>query len=609
MIRIYVCLLAIIGLSVSINAQSDTLSLPEIKITGKLLKDFSTQQNTTIFSDTQKKATPVGLVNLLQTQANISMRENGKGGVASPSFRGTTAAQTAVVWNGININSPLLGQIDFNLMNTSDFQEIVVKSGGGSSLFGSSAIGGSIHFNSILENKKLSLHQLSILGSSFDTYHANHQWAMGKEKWSFQSALSYNQSQNDYPYIGFDGTNENGQFQNLSENFSAGYQLTNRLKMNYHAYFFNGFRHFSGTITSVGKSKYKNTDSRQLLEAIYNIKPHKKWQSKLALLMENFQYFEDFNFERTSTGGAKTVLNRHEYFHQINKKMSWHAQAEYNYQWTQGSQIAFAHRYSGAVAAAYKHQLTKTINYEGSLRYEKTDIYDVPLLYGVQAKWQPIKFYALRLLHSKNFRVPTFNDLFWPGSGNLNLKPEQSLQFDIAQDFKYKNWQLTLNYFHNQMTDMIRWLPNNQGFWQPINTQAVNINGFESRIKWHKNFHATYLNAEVQYSYTSSEDQETSKQLTYIPFHRFTGQTQINYKNWQLMGQYLFNGAVFTNASHTDFLKENGLTNLFLSYDFQKILPIMLQFQVMNLENQFYQNVASRPLPGRHYQFILNYKL
>lgn len=609
MTRIYACLLAVAGLSVSINAQSDTLSLFEITITGKLVKDYSTHQNTYVFNDAQKKATPIGLVNLLQTQANISMRENGKGGVASPSFRGTTAAQTAVVWNGININSPLLGQIDFNLINTSDFQEIVIKSGGGSSLFGSSAIGGAVHLNSTLAENKPSQHQLSFLGGRFDTYHANHQWAMGKDKWAFQSALSYNQSQNDYPYIGFDAKNENGQFQNLSANFSVGYLWHKKLKLNYHGYFFDGLRHFSGTITSIGKSKYKNTDSRQLLDVIYTMNKQKKWQSKLALLTENFQYFEDFNFDRTSNGGAKTLLTRHEYFEQINNKMSWHAQAEYNYQWTRGSQIAYADRHSGAFAAAFKHQMTNTVNYEASVRYEKTDIYKAPWLYGFQAKWQPKKFYALRLLHSKNFRVPTFNDLFWPANGNIDLKPEQSLQFEVAQDFNFKNWQLTFSYFHNNMTEMIRWLPNSLGLWQPFNTQAVEINGFESRLKWQKKFDIIAINTELQYSFTSSEDQETSKQLAYIPFHRLTLQAQINYKNWQLMGQYIFNGAVFTNASHTDFLKEYAFTNFFLTYDFQRILPLSLQFQVMNVENQFYQNVASRPLPGRHFNFILNYTL
>ena len=74
--------------------------------------------------------------------------------VSSPSFRGTTAQQTAVVWNGININSQLLGQTDFNTVSTRGYNSIAVKAGGGSVVYGSGAIGGTIHLNNDLKFKK-----------------------------------------------------------------------------------------------------------------------------------------------------------------------------------------------------------------------------------------------------------------------------------------------------------------------------------------------------------------------------------------------------------------------------------------------------------------------
>jgi iron complex outermembrane receptor protein len=48
--------------------------------------------------------------------------ENGLGMVSSPSFRGPHCK--AVIWNGININSQLLGQTDFNTITTQDFNSI-----------------------------------------------------------------------------------------------------------------------------------------------------------------------------------------------------------------------------------------------------------------------------------------------------------------------------------------------------------------------------------------------------------------------------------------------------------------------------------------------------
>lgn len=604
-LRIYAYLLVIIMFCASSYAQQDTLSLNEITITEKLLKDFSSHQNTKILSSENQKSLPIGLSQLLNTEASIALRENGKGMVASPSFRGTTAAQTAVIWNGININSTLLGQVDFNLLNASDFQQIAVKSGGGSSLYGSSAIGGSIHLNTQLFHDKPASQKISLMAGSFDTYHLNHQWRMRKNKLAFQSALSYTRSENDYPYIGFNNKNENGQFQNISGQWSLGYQFNERFKLQYHAHLFKGYRHFSGTLSTLGRSKYKNLDSRHLLDLGYLSRKGQSWHSKFAFLIEDFQYFEDFNFDLTSNGIAKTLLHRQEFLQPINDKMSWHAHAEYNYQWVEGSQMSFAQRHTAAFATAFKHQLFKNLDYDLGLRYEKSTFYTSPLLYSFQSKWQPVKSYAMRLIHSKNFRIPTFNDLFWPGSGHVNLKPEESLQFDLSNDFIFKNGQLTFTYFHNQMTDMIRWLPNLNGLWQPINTQAVEINGFEGKFQYNQSFNQFFTKLDLQYSYTSSKDLETNKQLIYVPFHRVTSQLTSTYKNWQLIYHLQFNGAVFTNGSNSDFLKEYALSHVFLSYNFEKYLPINLQFQMMNIENRFYQNVLSRPLPGRHFNFIL----
>lgn len=607
-LRLITFFMGFIVFCASIYAQQDTLSLSEITITEKVLKDFSTHQNVKVISSQIKNAIPIGLTQILQTESAISFRENGKGMVASPAFRGTTASQTAVIWNGIQINSTLLGQVDFNLLNASDFQDIVVKSGGSSALFGTNAIGGSIHLNSKLNFNQTFNQNINVLGGSFDTYHVNHQMKIGGKNTAFQSSVSYNQSQNDYPYIGFDNKNENGQFQNLSTNLSFVQQLSDKLKLNYYAYLFNGFRHFSGTLASIGRNKYKNLDSRQLIDLSYQTSKGKIWQNKLAFLTENFQYFEDYQYDRTSHGDAKTFLFRQEFFNPINDKITLLAQAEYNYQWTEGSSIRFAERHIGSLSSSVKYQFNKSLDVDFALRKEKSSIFSSPFLYSFQTKWQPKSYYALRLVHSKNFRMPTFNDLFWPISGNVELKPEESLQFDLSQDLFFRNGQLTLTYFHNQMTDMIRWEPNQTGFWQPINTQSVEINGFESKFRWQNNYNQLFTRFDLQYSYTSSKDLTTQKQLVYIPFHRFTTQLFLNYKSWDLNYQFQFNGHVFTNASHSDFLKEHAFSNVFLSYHFVKYVPIKIQFQIMNMENKFYQNVINRPMPGRHFNVVLNFK-
>ena len=115
------------------------------------LKTFSNTQTVSVLKDSVISRSTSSLTNLLNYNSGVYFKENGLGMVSSPSFRGTTAQQTAVTWNGVNINSQFNGQTDFNTINIRNFDDVTVRSGGGSALYGSGAIGGSIHLNNQLK--------------------------------------------------------------------------------------------------------------------------------------------------------------------------------------------------------------------------------------------------------------------------------------------------------------------------------------------------------------------------------------------------------------------------------------------------------------------------
>jgi outer membrane cobalamin receptor len=128
-----------------IFAQQDSISLKEVIVTDSQLRQFSKTLSVQKLNDSVIAANGPSLTSLLNYNSVIHFKENGYGMVSSPSFRGTTAQQTAVVWNGININSQFNGQTDFNTITSNDYDATNIRAGGGSVIFGSSAIGGSIH--------------------------------------------------------------------------------------------------------------------------------------------------------------------------------------------------------------------------------------------------------------------------------------------------------------------------------------------------------------------------------------------------------------------------------------------------------------------------------
>ena len=138
--------------------------------------------------DAEKNST--NLSELLRFQSAVYIKENGRGAVSSPSFRGTTASQTAFVWNGININSNFLGQGDVNNIPFGGFDQLIVKSGGGSVSYGSGAIGGSIHVNNNLDFNRGAHASLFSEAASFGTFNNLLKASYSNEKFSFKKHIA-----------------------------------------------------------------------------------------------------------------------------------------------------------------------------------------------------------------------------------------------------------------------------------------------------------------------------------------------------------------------------------------------------------------------------------
>ena len=152
--------------------------------------------NTLTPKDIEKNST--NLSEALRFQTSIYIKENGRGAVSSPSFRGTSAGHTAFVWNGININSNFLGQGDLNNIPLFGYDELEIKAGGGSVQYGSSAIGGSIHLNNNLDFNKGFKASVFSEAASFGTFNNFVKGSFSNEKFSFKISGNYFISENDY---------------------------------------------------------------------------------------------------------------------------------------------------------------------------------------------------------------------------------------------------------------------------------------------------------------------------------------------------------------------------------------------------------------------------
>ena len=589
-------------------AQVKPIEIEEVQVSDLQTKLFNNTQKSVVLNDSVVVFNRESLTKLLNFNSFFYFKENGNGMVSSPSVRGTTASQTAVIWNGININSNLTGQTDFNTINTYDFNSIQLKYGGGSVVYGSGAIGGSIHLNNEMSFKKHIRQFLKLSYGSFATANTNYKFSFSNQKFSSQFSVSYNKSKNDYEFVGLNKNNENGEYENLSFNSALGYKLTSKWTVKYFNSIYNGNRNFSGTISSVGNSKYEDYNIRNLLEFKQNTSVFES-NFKVYHLSESFKYFENKKTEIFSTAKVQTSLFRYEGLLKSIAKLQFKPIVEFQYLEGNGENIGKNARKNTSVSSLITYNLLKNILFEGSLRKEFNSVFESPILYSIGTKADISEWYNVKLNYSKNYRVPTFNDLYWYAGGNVNLKAETVQQYEITNEFQYKAFQFQVAGYYNDFQNLLKWSPNESGNWTPENVENVKSYGAEFSLNFKQNFKAFQIESTTNYSYTKSVDEKTQKQLIYVPYHKFTSNWNFNYHRVSFNYQMVFNGAVFTSTDNSFFLKEHTVSNISFYYLFGNHKNIILSVSANNVENRYYENLPSRPMPGRYYTTSLIFNL
>lgn len=587
--------------------------LDEVVLSDIKLKRYARGYKLTVLSDSILKKNKSSLTDILRFNSNIYFKENGYGMVSSPSFRGTNAAQTAVIWNGININSQLNGQVDFNTISTTNYDNISIRSGGGSVQYGSGAIGGTIHLSNDLDFKKHFDNRILVAYGSFDTKNISYNANFGNGTWSANIGAAYVNSENDYPFLGTDRKNENGAFHNLDLSVNLGYVLSSKDVLKLYHQNFSSDRELSGTINTTSNSRYEDFNFRTLLEwtrrsGILNSK------FKVAHLQENFKYFGNQDSDEYSFGKVNTFITNYNADLRLSQKLKLNATIDYNYYEGEGSSFGNPNRQAFSTTAILGYKANDKWHYGFSLRQDFTSGFDSPLVYAFDAAYNVSKSYKITVNASKNYRVPTFNDLYWQPGGNLDLKPETSYQIDLGQNFKIKSLDLKLNAFYIKTNDLIQWKPNTSGLWSPINVAETQNYGLEASAIFEKSIKAHQFNLRLNYAYTVSEDIETKKQLIYVPFHTANLNLAYGYKRFSTYYQQMYNGDVFTTADNLSgpfySLEPFNVANVGLNYVVleKQNHEINLGFKLNNLYNQKYQNVAFRPMPNRNFNIQIVYK-
>lgn len=218
-----------------------------------------------------------------------------------------------------------------------------------------------------------------------------------------------------------------------------------------------------------------------------------------------------------------------------------------------------------------------------------------------------LEFYALG---RRMYRIPVFNELYYAGYGNPELKSEDAWTAGLGLDFTRsinRCWKIQtgIDGFYTLLTDKITSAPSPEdpNIWMPLNIGKVRSAGFDSdaEIQFSKGHWSSGIRA--AYSFLSSIDrtpdsQSFGQQVPYTARHNFSVSGELDWKGWELHTCWRL---CRDYLDSTGGLPDWNTLDLSLSKQvkIKKAGTLIFRCSCKNISDFRYEYSSGYPMPGR----------
>lgn len=598
---------------------SAAITLNEVEITGIQSKQFIVGKKIQqLDSITKQNFNHSNLAEILAVNSPVFVKNYGQGNLSTSGFRGGNASQTAVLWNGFNIQNNMLGQNDFSQLPNFIFDDIGIEYGGSASVWGSGAMGGSIHLTNKARFDKGLRTSLNLGIGSFGTRKLNSAVHYSSKKFCTNTKVYLNRSVNDFEYLDTIVKRQThseyliqGFLQEISFLFLKNNKLTARL-------WGNASQRNLPPILGKTKSSASQLDK--------NFKGSIDWiyEGRKLIPAIRVAYFDDvLNYTDSaaklfSESKINTVIAEGDLNYSLNSYNKFYIGLNYtDYKGKNENYLKPNQELSKrAVLLGYAfNYFEEKLQFNLNLRQEFSDAFSIPLTGSTGLSYQLLKQVKLKANAAKVYRLPTLNDLYWNPGGNPDLKPEEGYTYEGSFELKipFRNFLLEseMTYFDKNISNWIQWVPGPGGNPTPINLMKVYSRGTETsnsilytykKLKCKVGFNSAYVLSNSTQSGLEN-DASINKQLIYTPRYNYGGNFSITYNKFNVSYYHNYIGYRFVSSDNTSWLKPYHFSNLKIGYQssFDK-LTFITSFHINNLFNSSYMVIAQRPMPLRNFE-------
>lgn len=667
----------ILSLPVALRAQEQdeekpfkTIDIKSITIVGHRPLSAIGTQKTVIDTLVLHENVVSSIADILSSSSSIFIKSYGRSTLATASFRGTAASHTQVTWNGMKLNSPMLGMVDFSLIPSYFIDDASLYHGASSVGVTGGGLGGAVALSTNpVREEGFGLKYVQGIGS-FSTYDEYLRLTYGRGRLRLSTRVMYTSSKNDFKYTNYkkkqyikddDGNiigryypverNKNGWYKDLHIMQEVFYDTAAGDQFSFSAWYLDSDRGMP--LLSVDRKQSNKSKEYQIEKTFRSTLKWSRVMDKLRLEARAGYLYTDFQYLKEGDTGAGLQLMRHSknFLHTVygqfdaslfvTKKWLFTANASLHQHFAKNSDKASRditaddyHKHidqarpevSAMISAKYKpvEQFGVAVN----ARVEWYGTGKPQLIPAAFAEYTIIPDGSLLLKASvaRNYRFPTLNDLYFIPGGNPDLRPERGFTYDGGLEYILEkgrfNGGAEVSLFDSYIKDWILWVLE-PPIPTPINIKEVRSYGAEFKAKlgvalgrdWRVDFNGNFsiANSINRREPFSEGDNSIGKQLPYIPKYSSAVTGTLTWKMWKLTYKWQYYSERFTTSAndYTDQLGVIGkyyMNDVALQYMFAAKWGVMsFKFNVNNLFDEEYESVMARPMPGRNYGLYIEF--
>lgn len=640
-------------------ASEPEVSLSTVEVTASRPVSMTGISKLAVDSATMRRSISMSMADAVAFTPGVFVKTSGKATSATVSMRGASASHTLVEWNGLPVNSPMLGSTDFSLLPAYFIDRASLFYGGSSIALGSGGLGGAVTLDNSLDGMREGFSARYIQGiGSFTTFDEFLAAGYSHGAWKTETRVALSTSRNDFTYLNRDkklniyDDNHNiiGQYHPREKNANGAYRDLNvmqqaewrpRLRSIFALRVWWTDSHREVPLTTVdysGRNSYENLNRDNTLRASGSWQGSgSRWRVKTSLGYIRTWNGYDYGFDNGSG-----VMNRLTTSRTHISTLQASASADYSLRdplwlsvsarWLRNSIDSRDHaslthdpgwnrsRNEGDMSLSARWQFAPSSGLSLVVREELLGSTWSPVTASLLADWQATRQLSLRASASRNAKMPTLSDLYFIPGGNPSLRPEKSMSFDCGGTLTLPFLSFTANGYFSRIDDMIQWLPTVKGFFSPRNVKRVHSYGIElsarSRLDLTRGW---ILGLNGNYSWTpsrnrtpglSAADRSYGRQLPYIPLHTASMSARVEWRRWELLYQLSYYSKRYTMSSNEP--SPTGSVPPYLMNDMSlqrvldfKALSLTMKLALNNIFDVDYMTVLAHPMPGFNLEFYI----